>query len=191
MHSERDKRTHLGSMPRQSLITKKNAKEAPRKIPIELKKNRWAVDHPPCVAMGVDVKQNREPRRTSPFPFVAGREARYERDAQAHIRSHSNARPTSLPVSDGHSPLSHHARWRKTKSAPCHKPRSEARRGRRRRDTSKPTTHTSGSHRRSSRRIKRRPDPTSASRDQSAPLPCLLHFTPTQGGSRFTVPTKF
>ena len=139
------------------------------------------------VAVGVDVKQNREPRRTSPFPFVAGREARYERDAQAHIRSHSNARPTSLPVSDGHSPLSHHARWRKTKSAPCHKPRSEARRGRRRRDTSKPTTHTSGSHRRSSRRIRHQTAPRSdfgkSRPERATAVPASFH---THAG-RFTV----
>ena len=71
---------------------------------------RWRSFFSWFVAVGVDVKQNREPGLASPFPFVAGREARYERDAQALIRSHLNARPTSLAASDGHSPFSHHAR---------------------------------------------------------------------------------
>ena len=79
-------------------------------------------DLPSCFALGArfswlrgcgrDLKQNRERRRIRLFLYVAGRKARYERDAQAHIRSHSNARSTSLPSSDARAPLSHHARSR-------------------------------------------------------------------------------
>ena len=71
------------------------------------------------------------------------------------------------------------------KTAPCHEPRSEARRRRRRRDTTKPTTHANDSPRQTSRRIKRRPDPTSASREpERATAVPSFHFTPTQSGSR-------
>ena len=74
----------------------------------------------------------------------------------------------------------------RAKSAPCREPRSEARRRRRRRDTTKPTTHANDSPRRTSRRIKRRPGPTSASREpERATVVPSLHFTPTQSGPRF------
>ena len=92
----------------------------------------------------------------------------------------SVVRPTSLPSSDARATLSHYARW-----APCREPRSEARRRRRRRDTTKPTSHANDLLRRTSRRIKRRPDPTSASREpERATAVPSLHFTPTQSGSR-------
>ena len=73
--------------------------------------------------------------------------------------------------------------------APCHEPRSEARRRRRRRATTKPTMHANDSPRRSSRRIKRRPDPTSTSREpeRATAVPSLFH---THGG-RFTVQRNF
>ena len=70
---------------------------------------RWALGFLGFVAVGV-LKQNRERRRIRLFLYVAGRKARYERDAQARIRSLSNALSLSLSPSDARIPLSHRAR---------------------------------------------------------------------------------
>jgi len=122
-----------------------------------------------CVAFvsGLSASHKRKGRRAPGFSilfYIHTRSHEAEKTVRHRKAARSVARPTSLPASDGHSPLSHHARWWK-KMAPCHEPRSEARRRRRRRDTTKPTTHTNDSPSRSSCRIKRRPDPTSTSRE--------------------------
>ena len=146
-----------------------------------------------CVAFvsGLSASHKRKGRRAPGFSilfYIHTRSHEAEKTVRHRKAARSVARPTSLPASDGHSPLSHHARWWKKWLRVMSRDQKraggaddETRRNRRRTRTTHLAGHPAASN--------GAPIRLRQAENQSAPLPCLPSFHTHAG--RSTVQRNF